>query len=75
MGELRIQIDDAVLAELGREAEALGISLSDYARFALLRSVRPKGDRAAVARRIIASQPRKAEVESVVFIREDRDRR
>ncbi|HEX2556153.1 MAG TPA: hypothetical protein VHL98_20835 [Microvirga sp.] len=75
MGELRIQIDDAVLAELSREAEALGISLDEYARFTLQRSVRPAGDRSAVARRILATQPQKADIESVVFIREDRDRR
>jgi plasmid stability protein len=82
MGEMTIRgIDDGTLAALRHEAERRGMDPSDYAGI-LLREALPAradegrpGDRAAVARSILATQPEPAKTESVIFLREDRSRR
>ena len=82
MGEMTIRgVDDATLALLRDEAERRGMDPAEYAGMLLRQSLPAaagrgvSGDRAAVARRILATQPQPAKTESVVFIREDRARR
>ena len=77
MGDLTIRgIDDAVLQELKTQADLHGVPPELYANELLRQSLSlRRGNRAAVAREVLASQAKKAETDSVVFIREDRARR
>jgi plasmid stability protein len=77
MGEMTIKgVDDAVLQELRSQAERHGIAPELYARDLLRQALSlRRGNRAAVAREVLATQPKPAEIESVAFIREDRARR
>jgi len=77
MGEMTIKgVDEAVLQELRSQAERHGIAPELYARDLLRQALSlRRGNRAAVAREVLATQPKPAETESVTFIREDRARR
>jgi plasmid stability protein len=77
MGEMTITgVDDAVLQELRSQADHHGMAPELYARDLLRQALSlRRGDRGAMAREILAGQAKKAETESVAFIREDRARR
>ena len=77
MGEMTIRgIDNVLLEELKLQARRQGIAPDAYAADLLRQSLAlRRGTRGAVAREIRAKQLKKAETESVVFIREDRDAR
>jgi hypothetical protein len=76
MGEMTIKgIDEALLNELKTQADRQGIEPEIYAKELLRQSVALRRQpRAKTARQILATQPKKAETESTVFIREDRAR-
>jgi plasmid stability protein len=76
MGEMTIKgLDEALLAELKTQADLHGVDPEVYAKDLLRQSIAlRRGRRSAVAREVLASQPKKAETESIVFIREDRAR-
>lgn len=76
MGEMTIEgIDAALLMELKAQARRHGVEPEAYASDLLRQSIAlRRGNRATVAREIVASQPNEAGTESVVFIREDRRR-
>ncbi len=77
MGEMTIKgLDEALLVELRAQPERHGIDPETCATDLLRQAiVQRRQDRAAVARAVLAAQQKKAETESVVFIREDRTRR
>ena len=77
MGEMTIKgLDEALLAELKAQADLHGVDPDVYAKDLLRQSIAlRRGKRSAVAREILASQSRTAETDSVVLIREDRNRR
>ncbi len=77
MGEMTIKgIDEALLRELKSQADRQGIEPEIYAKELLRQSLAlRRGSRAAKAREILASQPKRAETESSIFIRDDRARR
>jgi plasmid stability protein len=73
MGEMTIRgIDDETLAVLRSEAEKRGVAPAEYA-LALLRGALPGGDRAAVARSILATQKEFSPISSVELLRQIRD--
>jgi plasmid stability protein len=76
MGDMTIRgVDDAVLHELRSQADRHGMAPEAYARDLLRQALSlRRGNRAAAAREILASQAKPAETDSVVFIREDRAR-
>ena len=77
MGEMTIKnLDETLLTELKAQADRRGVDPEAYAKDLLRQSIAVRrGKRSAAAREILASQPKKAETDSVVFIREDRARR
>jgi plasmid stability protein len=77
MGEMTIKgIDEALLRELRSQADRQGIEPEVYAKELLRQSLAlRRGSRAAKAREVLASQPKKAKTESTILIREDRARR
>lgn len=76
MGEMMIKgLDEALLRELKAQAELHGIDPEAYATDLLRQSVvLRRGNRSKVAREVLASQTKKADTDSVVFLREDRAR-
>lgn len=77
MGDMTIKgLDEALLTELKAQADLHGVDPESYAKDLLRQSVAlRRGRRSAVAREVLASQPKKAETASIGFIREDRARR
>ena len=76
MGEMTIKgLDEALVTEWKAQADLHGVDPEAYARDLLRQSIAlRRGKRGAVAREVLAGQPKKAETDSVVFIREDRAR-
>ncbi len=77
MGNMTIKgLEEHLLREIEQQASARGLDPQDYADELLRKSLASRRrSLSEAARRIIASQPKMAETESVVFIREDRDSR